>query len=336
MKQAAWVVAALGAVLAGAGPPAGAEDGDLQVLEARVRFRGGEGGRSGVLRLEGDLAVPSGILPFDPRTMQVGLSLGPAALSGEIAPGSRTRVREFGNGDWEVRTRRAFDGRGSLRFRMRPAAGTFTVRARGFTAEDLHAGGPEGVDCAVRLGEEAWSASIPFESPSDREWVFRHVPHRDPPPGGGGGGGGGGAPPPGTGNGFQTFHQGTDSGITTSRFEVITDPARWNQVWTEHTAGMNPAPMAVPVDFSVDMVVGWWLGTRSTGGYAAVIEAVVPAQILGAPGTPRGVVVSLREDRPGAHCLVTQALTSPFHIVLAPRNPGGSMTESSVRVRNCP
>jgi hypothetical protein len=91
------------------------------------------------------------------------------------------------------------------------------------------------------------------------------------------------------------------------------------------------------VDFSTEMLVGVWLGTRPTGGYTANIESVVVAQIIGAPNVPPGVMVSIREDQPGPNCVVTQALTSPFHVVRTARTVGGgSMYEYWSRVVNCP
>ena len=62
------------------------------------------------------------------------------------------------------------------------------------------------------------------------------------------------------------------------------------------------------------MVVGIFLGSRPTGGHAIEITAV---QREGAD-----LVVSYRESRPDPREMVTQMITSPFHLVRIDRQEG--------------
>lgn len=297
----------------------------LGVLEATVRFPAS----GGVLSLEGDLLAPPALATLDPREGALRVALGPVVLLDGPAPAEGTRFRRLASGDWILRVRNAFEGRGSLTLRMSPGSGRFRLAARGFDATALRDAGPDGVLASVSIDGEAQEKPVDFTEKSPRRWTFTHV---TPPRGGGGGGSGGGEdfPPP---LGATIVAQGLDSGITTFRFEVVLDQAAWDALWLQHTGGgTGPSTPAPAVDFSTEMVIGVWLGNRPTGGYAARIEAVVPAQILGAPGAPAGVAVSIREDQPNPKAVVTQAVTRPFHIVRAPRALGGAMYELTVRV----
>jgi hypothetical protein len=57
-----------------------------------------------------------------------------------------------------------------------------------------------------------------------------------------------------------------------------------------------------------------WLGTRPTGGY--------DVEIVATRRDGNALVVEYVEHRPPADAIVTQALTSPFHIVKLPRADG--------------
>jgi len=107
-----------------------------------------------------------------------------------------------------------------------------------------------------------------------------------------------------------TIAQGPLSAIAETKEVVARSTPDWNALWKSHTAA-QPAP---GVDFSVDMVVGVFLGTRPTGGFGV--------QIVGARRDAAVLVVEYVERRPGPDDIVTQVLTSPFHLVKLPRHDG--------------
>ncbi|NUN53130.1 MAG: protease complex subunit PrcB family protein, partial [Planctomycetaceae bacterium] len=146
--------------------------------------------------------------------------------------------------------------------------------------------------------------------------------------GGGGGGGGRGGADGGAPINIQTLARGFSSNITTFQVSVVKDAASWQALWAQH-GGAGAAPA---VDFTVDMVVGFWTGTRTSGGYGAMVTGVTGAD---APPGQTGAVVSLEEVRPGANCVVTGALTDPFHIVKTPRADVVTW-QVSVRTAGCP
>lgn len=110
--------------------------------------------------------------------------------------------------------------------------------------------------------------------------------------------------------GFDTVGQGPNSGIATPTATVIRNATDWARAWEAH-AGADPVPA---VDFSNDMVAAVFLGTRPTGGYGVEITA------LRREGN--SLVVEYSERRPDPERIVTEALTSPFHIVKFPRLAG--------------
>ncbi len=84
------------------------------------------------------------------------------------------------------------------------------------------------------------------------------------------------------------------------RFETADE---WSALWNAH-APAAPVPI---VDFGREMVVGVFLGTRPTGGYSVEVATIEPK------GSE--TVVTYRVEEPGRDALVTQALTSPVHLV---------------------
>jgi PrcB C-terminal len=109
---------------------------------------------------------------------------------------------------------------------------------------------------------------------------------------------------------FATVARGHHSGVEDSREAVVRTESEWKALWKEHGAE-QPAPA---VDLATSIVVGVFLGTRSTGGYAVEITAV---ERQGAD-----VIVRYRETKPDPSMMVTQVLTSPFHIVSFERTTG--------------
>jgi PrcB C-terminal len=102
---------------------------------------------------------------------------------------------------------------------------------------------------------------------------------------------------------FTTLARGQQSAIDDAREVVVRDAAGWKKLWTEH-APEQPVPA---VDFSRSSVVGVFLGTRPTGGHAVEITAI--------ERDADAAVVVYRETKPGPDAIVTQVLTSPFHLV---------------------
>ena len=108
---------------------------------------------------------------------------------------------------------------------------------------------------------------------------------------------------------FTTVARGADSQITAPREVIVRTADEWRALWKDHSAASLPV-----VDFSRLMVVGVFLGTRPTAGYAADIVRVQ------SQGT--GAIVEYREVQPARGGLTAQVLTAPFQLVSIPRVMG--------------
>jgi hypothetical protein len=112
-------------------------------------------------------------------------------------------------------------------------------------------------------------------------------------------------PPP-----VRSLDKGSQSRVSTARQLVVREPGEWASTWHEH-AQVRPQPA---VDFSREMVVGVFLGTRPTAGYAV--------EIVGYQENGEDVVVQYRELAPSRDLITAQVLTSPYHLVVIPRRSG--------------
>lgn len=107
-----------------------------------------------------------------------------------------------------------------------------------------------------------------------------------------------------------TVAKGEFSGVAEMREVVVRDAAEWEALWRVHAA--EEAPPAVA--FSERSAAAVFLGTRPTGGFSV--------EITGASREGAAVVLQYVEHAPAASDIVTQVLTSPFHIVTFPRHEG--------------
>ena len=102
-----------------------------------------------------------------------------------------------------------------------------------------------------------------------------------------------------------------DKGMTSNMDDARQVSARsadeWSRIWTQH-AGERTQPN---VDFSKEVVVAVFTGTRPTAGFSVEITRVRQE------GT--ALVVSYTETRPAPGSVAAQVLTSPYHIVAVPR-----------------
>ncbi len=123
---------------------------------------------------------------------------------------------------------------------------------------------------------------------------------------------------------FETLERGSNAGydepwcgVVRSREEL---EALWNRLYRRRTPTPSPPELA----FEDGVVIAAFMGRRPTGGYAIEVNSVVQS------GDELVVEISRREPGPGE--IVTQALTSPYHVVwLELDNP-----EIAVRFLDCP
>jgi protease stability complex PrcB-like protein len=109
---------------------------------------------------------------------------------------------------------------------------------------------------------------------------------------------------------FTSIAKGEVSDQETARQAVARTPAEWQALWNDHApAGKLPA-----VDFASSMVVGVFLGTQPSTGYAVEIVAVTT--------DGDALVVEYAERQPKRDMMAAQVLTQPFHLVAVPKHAG--------------
>jgi PrcB C-terminal len=104
-----------------------------------------------------------------------------------------------------------------------------------------------------------------------------------------------------------TVEKGYRSGVRKPLQVVIRNQDEWNAFWKRHSSiDTNPPPVPI-IDFNREMVVGIFLGEKSTGGYQV--------EFVQAERRDSAFYFYYREKSPPPGAMVTQALTQPFHLV---------------------
>ncbi|MCI0597768.1 protease complex subunit PrcB family protein [Candidatus Parcubacteria bacterium] len=86
-------------------------------------------------------------------------------------------------------------------------------------------------------------------------------------------------------------------------------------------------PAIPPVDFSTEELLAVFDGTHSSGGYRI--------DVLSVEDTASARIITIKHVEPGASCITTSAITSPFQIVQLPKTTLPITREDVTEVREC-
>jgi hypothetical protein len=106
---------------------------------------------------------------------------------------------------------------------------------------------------------------------------------------------------------MRPIDKGLNSNTDDARQVVVRTGDEWSKLWIQH-AGERTKPA---VDFSKDVVLAVFMGTRPTAAFTV--------DIVGTRTEGATLVVSYRETRPAPGGVAAQILTSPYHIVAVPK-----------------
>jgi hypothetical protein len=112
------------------------------------------------------------------------------------------------------------------------------------------------------------------------------------------------APPP------RLVERGDLSIVDDARQAVARTAEEWEALWRRHAPDRPPPP----VDFSREMVVGVFLGSRPTAGYSV--------DVLSAADMDGTMTVRYRVAQPARDAITAQIITSPYYIGAVPQHPG--------------
>jgi hypothetical protein len=109
---------------------------------------------------------------------------------------------------------------------------------------------------------------------------------------------------------LRTIDKGFESNVDESKTVVVRDAAAWKTLWHGHA----PNRALPAVDFSKEMVVAVFMGSRTTSGYDVTIQAT--REEGGA------LVVAYRDTMPARDAMTAQVITAPYHLAAVPMHAG--------------
>jgi hypothetical protein len=107
----------------------------------------------------------------------------------------------------------------------------------------------------------------------------------------------------------RTIAKGDQSNIDDAKQVVVRTEAEWAKLWQQH-APSQPRPV---VDFSREMIVGVFMGSRPNAGFSTAIVSATAA-----PGG--ALIVRYTETLPAAGSVSAQILTFPYHLAAIPKS----------------
>ncbi len=105
----------------------------------------------------------------------------------------------------------------------------------------------------------------------------------------------------------RTIEKGDQSSIEDAKQVLVRSDAELRELWRQHAPDR-----AVPaVDFSREMVVAVFMGSRPNAGFSTAIVSATAAN--------GALVVRYSETKPAPGAVAAQILTFPYHIVAIPK-----------------
>ena len=108
----------------------------------------------------------------------------------------------------------------------------------------------------------------------------------------------------------RTVDKGEQSNIDEAKQVVVRTEAEWTKLWQQH----SPDRQRPAVDFSKEMIVGVFMGSRPTAGYNLSIVSTFAKD--------GQVLVRYQESTPRPGTITAQILTFPYHLVAIAKAPG--------------
>ena len=107
----------------------------------------------------------------------------------------------------------------------------------------------------------------------------------------------------------RTIAKGDQSNIDDAKQVLVRTDAEWTKLWQQHALS-QPRPV---VDFSRELVVGVFMGSRPNAGFSTAIVSATAA-----PGG--ALIVRYTETLPAAGSVSAQILTFPYHLAAIPKS----------------
>src|SRR5262249_49092025 len=109
---------------------------------------------------------------------------------------------------------------------------------------------------------------------------------------------------------MRTIDKGLQSNVEDARRVTVRSADEWTKLWRTHAPDRQPPA----VDFAREMIVGVFMGSRPTAGYAI--------EIVGTRDLTDSSTVQYRETTPPATAATAQVMVMPYHLVAVPVRSG--------------
>ena len=109
---------------------------------------------------------------------------------------------------------------------------------------------------------------------------------------------------------FTDVAKGNASEQQDAKQVTVRTPSEWETLWKAHA----PTVKMPSVDFTKNMVVGIFLGTKPSDGYQV--------EIVGVRTQEKELIVEYVQRTPGRGTMAAQILTEPYHLVSVPKHAG--------------
>ncbi|MCU1385454.1 MAG: hypothetical protein JWL71_4151 [Acidobacteria bacterium] len=101
----------------------------------------------------------------------------------------------------------------------------------------------------------------------------------------------------------RTIEKGDQSNMDDAKQVLVRTEAEWTRLWQQH----NPDRPRPAIDFSKEMIVAVFMGSRPNAGFSTTITAATAAK--------GALLVRYKETAPAVGAVSAQILTFPYHIV---------------------
>jgi len=105
----------------------------------------------------------------------------------------------------------------------------------------------------------------------------------------------------------RTIEKGDQSNIDEARQVLVRTDAEWTTLWQQHA----PNRVRPAIDFSKEMVVGLFMGSRPNAGFSTAVVSVTAGNGV--------LIVRYSETLPAPGRVAAQVLTFPYDLVAIPK-----------------
>ena len=112
---------------------------------------------------------------------------------------------------------------------------------------------------------------------------------------------------PPSADGPRTIEKGEQSNVDEAKQVLVRTEAEWTKLWQQHSPD-RPRPA---VDFSKEMVVGVFMGSRPNAGFSTSVISTTAGN--------GALIVRYKETMPASGTVSAQILTFPYHLVAIPK-----------------